>query len=161
MIWTMNETEVRAIINKIVDADNVIHIQQLGIAWQPPQNPIFGFVEGKTISGSGMNQNTSVADSSKHGQSKMEGDDKSNFTGVKDFDSRMNISKIKNVFKLLISEMPFLIDKKILAQCEGKTQKEIFTLKIDAVRKSLEIEDMEGVELLVQTFYDWSAQRKA
>lgn len=87
----------------------------------------------------------------------MEGDDKSNFTGVKDFDSRMNISKIKNVFKLLISEMPFLIDKKILAQCEGKTQKEIFTLKIDAVRKSLEIEDMEGVELLVQTFYDWSA----
>ena len=73
----------------------------------------------------------------------------------------MNINKIKNVFKLLIQEMPFLIDKKVLSQCEGKTPKEIFTLKIDAVRKSLEIEDMEGVELIVQTFYDWSAKKKA
>lgn len=27
--------------------------------------------------------------------------------------------------------------------------------------KALEIEDIEGVELLVQTFYDWSAQKKA
>lgn len=79
----------------------------------------------------------------------MDGDDKSNFTGARDFDTRMNIGKIKNVFKVLIQEMPFLIDKKVLAQCEGKTPKEIFTLKIDAVRKSLEIEDMEGVELLV------------
>jgi len=26
MIWSMNEQEVRAIINKIVDADKVIHV---------------------------------------------------------------------------------------------------------------------------------------
>lgn len=32
-IWTMNEHEVRALINKIIQADRVVHVQQLGIAW--------------------------------------------------------------------------------------------------------------------------------
>jgi dynein regulatry complex protein 1 len=44
-IWTMNENEVRALINKIIQADRVIHMQQLGIAWQPPTDPIFGFTD--------------------------------------------------------------------------------------------------------------------
>jgi len=115
MIWSMNEQEVRAIINKIVDADKVIHVQQLGISWEPPSNPIFGFVEGKTGSGTGMNQNTSVADSSKHGASKLEGtEEKSNFTGNV-YDSKISMHKIKNVFKLILQEMPFLVDKKVLA----------------------------------------------
>lgn len=90
----------------------------------------------------------------------MEADEKSNYTG-NIYDSKISIHKIKNVFKLLISEMPFLIDKKILAQCEGKTPKEIFTIKIDSVRKALDIETMDDIELLVTTFYDWSAQKKA
>lgn len=78
----MNEQEVKAMISKIVDADKVVHVQQLGIAWTPPSNPIFGFVDGKTGGSSGMNQNTSVADSSKHGASKFEAtEEKSNFTG--------------------------------------------------------------------------------
>jgi dynein regulatory complex protein 1 len=38
-------------INKIVDADKVIHVQQLGIPWQPPSNPIFGFAEAKAAGG--------------------------------------------------------------------------------------------------------------
>jgi len=150
----MNSDEVMAMIAKIIDADKVIHVQQLGIPWQPPSNYKFG--DAKTGSGSGMNQNTSIADSSKHGASKFEGDEKSNFTGA-NIEGKMNIKKIRNVFKLLISELPFLIDKKVLASCEGKTPKEIFTIKIDAIRTALEIGDMEGVELLVQTFYDWSA----
>jgi hypothetical protein len=29
----MNEHEVRALINKIIQADRVIHVQQLGIPW--------------------------------------------------------------------------------------------------------------------------------
>lgn len=62
---------------------------------------------------------------------------------------------------MLIEELPFLIEKKVLKECEGKSEKEIFTLKIDAIRKSLEINSMEDVELLVQTFYDWSAMKWA
>jgi dynein regulatory complex protein 1 len=44
-VWTMNEHEVRAMINKIIQADRVIHVQQLGIPWTPPTDPIFGFAD--------------------------------------------------------------------------------------------------------------------
>lgn len=40
-IWSMNQNEVMALCEKIKDCDRVIHIQQLGIAWQPPSDPIF------------------------------------------------------------------------------------------------------------------------
>lgn len=66
----MNEHEVRALINKIIQADRVIHMQQLGINWEPPSDPIFGFQAEK--SGASQANTTSIMDSSKHGQSKSE-----------------------------------------------------------------------------------------
>ena len=164
MIWQMNEFEVRELIAKIVDADKVIHVQQLGIPWTPPHNPIFGYVEGKAGgTSSHLNANTSIAESSRQGasQSKME-EDKSQVTG-KDgqYESQVPITKIKKVFKILVDEMPFLVDKKTWKNLEGKSEKEQFTMKIDAVRKSLEISTMEDVELLVETFYEWSRMKKA
>ena len=73
-IWTMNEHEVRALINKIIQADRVIHMQQLGIAWEPPTDPIFGFTEKSVQGGASQagGNNTSIMDSSKHGMSKSE-----------------------------------------------------------------------------------------
>lgn len=41
----MNEYEVRALINKIIQVDRVIHMQQLGINWEAPTDPLFGFAE--------------------------------------------------------------------------------------------------------------------
>jgi dynein regulatry complex protein 1 len=111
----MNEHEVRQLINKIIQADRVIHMQQLGIPWQPPTDPIFGFAEGGQASGGGASQmgpNTSIMDSSKHGMSKSEFvDDQSVATGQQ-YDYKVSINKIKNVFNLLISECPFLVDDK-------------------------------------------------
>jgi hypothetical protein len=48
----MNEHEVRALINKIIQADRVIHMQQLGINWEAPTDSIFGFSE-KSNQGAG------------------------------------------------------------------------------------------------------------
>ena len=61
-----------------------------------------------------MNPNSSVMDSSKHGMSKSEFvDDQSVATG-QNYDYKVSIEKIKQVFKLLIDETPFLIDDKAL-----------------------------------------------
>jgi hypothetical protein len=98
----------------------------LGIAWEPPTDPIFGFTEksagptGANASQGGGN-NTSIMDSSKHGMSKSEFEgDQSVVTGTQgnantsaiQNEYKVSITKIKNVFKLLISECPFLIDDK-------------------------------------------------
>ena len=45
-IWSMNQNEVIAICEKIKDCDRVIHVQQRGIAWQPPTDAIFKASEG-------------------------------------------------------------------------------------------------------------------
>ena len=42
----MNQNEVMALCEKIKDCDRVIHVQQLGIAWQPPTDPIFKVQDG-------------------------------------------------------------------------------------------------------------------
>lgn len=169
----MNEHEVRALINKIIQADRVIHMQQLGIAWEPPTDPIFGFSEksgGVNTSGANVN-NTSIMDSSKHGMSKSEFEgDQSVVTGTMGgnntsaiqggYEYKVSIAKIKNVFKLLITECPFLIDDKAVTESEGKSVKEQFTIQIDSIRKSLGIDNMDDVELLVLTFYEFAERQR-
>lgn len=44
--------------------------------------------------------------------------------------------------------------------CNGKNQREVFTLKVDSIRKSLNIENMEDVEKLVLCFFDQLEKQK-
>jgi uncharacterized protein YbaA (DUF1428 family) len=72
----------------------------------------------------------------------------------------VSITRIKNVFKLLITECPFLIDDKAFAESHGKPVKEQFTIQIDSIRKSLGIDNMDDVELLVLTFYEFAERQR-
>ena len=56
---------------------------------------------------------------------------------------------MKQVFRFLISEAPYLIDAKSTERSESAAPKESLKIRIDAVRKALGIEDMADVELLV------------
>jgi len=56
---------------------------------------------------------------------------------------------MKQVFRFLINEAPYLIDDKAVERCQDATPKEQLKIKIDSVRKSLGIEDMSDVEMLV------------
>ena len=60
------------------------------------------------------------------------------------------------MFKLLITECPFLIDDKALVESADMAVKEQFTVQIDSIRKSLGIDNMDDVELLVLTFYEFA-----
>lgn len=62
---------------------------------------------------------------------------------------------MKQVFRFLIDQAPFLIDDKAQERCMGADAKEQFKIKIDSVRKSLGIEDMTDVELLVDVLYTY------
>ena len=103
-------------------------------------------------------------DSSKHGMSKSEFVDDgqmSNSTGRgENQDIKDNFYKVKNVFEILIGEAAYLIDEKALQQCEGKSKKEQFLIMIDSIRKSLGIESMDDVQLLVDTFYEFGPKKR-
>ena len=57
-IWEMNEKEARAIVEKIMHADKVIHTQQLDIPWKPPADQIFRKMT-LSIEGGAANENAS------------------------------------------------------------------------------------------------------
>ena len=85
----------------------------------------------------------------------------SNSTGHEDNkDIKDNFYKVKNVFDILINEASYLIDDKALQMCENKNPKDEFLIKIDSIRKSLGIESMDDVELLVETFYEFGEKKK-
>ena len=48
-IWKMNADEVKLLIDKVIKADKVIHVQQLGIQWKPPVDNIFEFNEESMV----------------------------------------------------------------------------------------------------------------
>jgi len=79
----------------------------------------------------------------------------SNATGREEgtTDIKENFHKVKNVFDILISEAAYLVDDKAYQLCADKPPKEQFLIMIDSIRKSLGIDSMEDVELLVETFY--------
>jgi len=60
---------------------------------------------------------------------------------------------MKQVFRFLIEECSYLIDDKAYERSMGVDAKEALKIKIDSVRKSLGIEDMADVELLVDVLY--------
>jgi len=91
-------------------------------------------------------------------QSDLADEDRSIQTAGAAGDVKEKYEKIKNVFKLLIEEVPFLIDDKSLDKCEGKPLKEQFAIQIDSVRKALGIDQMETVDLLVESFYGFEEQ---
>ena len=85
----------------------------------------------------------------------------SNMTGRgENSDIKENFHKVKNCFEILINEASFLIDEKAMIMCEGKSKKDQSLIKIDSIRKSLGIESMEDVQLLVDTFYEFGPKKK-
>lgn len=43
----MNEAEAKSLVEKIMHADKVIHMQQLNIPWRPPQEAFFSWLQEK------------------------------------------------------------------------------------------------------------------
>lgn len=155
-------------------ADKVIHLQQLSIKWDPPRDPFFSFLsESNAVAGDSsfkgadsatqgnslMNQNTSIMDSqggNNAGQSKTELADDQQSHGTKNENTtREKYERMKQVFHFLINEAPYLIDDKSAERASMVGGKESLKIKIDSVRKSLGIEEMADVELLVDVLYKY------
>lgn len=102
-----------------------------------------------------------AANANAHAQSKSElVDDQS--VGTKNAENaRADYDRMKQVFRFLINEAPFLIDDKALERCVDASPKEQLKIKIDSVRKSLGIEDMGDVDLLVKELYGYQDKHEA
>ena len=113
-----------------------------------------------------MHQNTSIMDSqggnqAQGGQSKSELVDDQSVATKNENTTREKYEHMKQVFRFLINEAPYLIDDKAYERSMDAEPKEALKIKIDSVRKSLGIEDMADVELLVDVMYKFQDEHEA
>jgi dynein regulatory complex protein 1 len=158
-IRKMNEAEVKTLMQKIIKADKVIQVQQLGLKWTPPSEYIVNYIEGTNAAGmTGMPHDTSsMPEGSRMAPKSEGGEEQSAF--VKDLEKTVPIAKVNEVFRILINEASFLVDIKTREECKTANDAKKFALQIEALCNALSIESGD-VGLLVSTFYEESKKPK-
>merc|ERR1719482_2504181 len=137
-IWQLNEANVRQLMSKVLDADRIIHEQQLGLEWTAPREDQL-LQELETFSEAGTTTGKSTA---------KESEDRGPASSGK-----FSIGKVKKVLDLIKEETGFLLDMKIREQMADLPHEQRDVMQIDAVLRYIGVESQEDVDLLVQQFY--------
>merc|ERR1712217_543023 len=137
-VWEMNEQEVRGLISKVLEADRLLHEQQLGHEWLPPKEEQL-LQELDTFSEQGTSTGKSTAvESAEMGQS---------------VSGKFSVAKVKKVLDLIKDETQFLLDLKVREQIVSLAPEQRDVLQIDALLRYIGVESQEDVDLLVSIFY--------
>jgi dynein regulatory complex protein 1 len=134
-VWQMNEEAVTDLMRKVLQADKIIHEQQLGLSWLPPSEHIFhagGDGAGAGPSGAGGGEGEGEGGPISRGQ--------------------MDNENIKHMLELLCNEAGFLVEGKIQKLLEPLPPDEQNLLKIDSILKVLGVEGAADVEKLLSYF---------
>merc|ERR1711937_763463 len=126
-VWEMNEQEVRGHIAKVLEADRLLHEQQLG-------------QELETFSESGTATGKRTAKESEDSQQAANG--------------KYPASKVKKVLDLVKEETHFLLDMKVREQMVDLSTEQKDVLQIDAILRYIGVESQEDVDLLVSLFFE-------
>jgi len=134
-VWQMNEEIVTDLMRKVLQADKIIHEQQLGLNWFPPSEHIF------QAGGDGGPPGAAAAIAGEG-----EGDSGPISRG------QMDNENIKHMLELLCNEAGFLVEGKIQKLLEPLPPDEQNLLKIDSILKVLGVEGAGDVEKLLSYF---------
>jgi len=134
-VWQMNEEIVTDLMRKVLQADKIIHEQQLGLNWFPPSEHIF------QAGGDGGPPGAAAAIA---GEGEGEGGPISR--------GQMDNENIKRMLELLCNEAGFLVEGKIQKLLEPLPPDEQSLLKIDSILKVLGVEGAVDVEKLLSYF---------
>jgi len=138
-LWQMNEETVTDLMRKVLQADKIIHEQQLGLSWLPPSEHIFhanGEAGGPGGRGAGAG-----------GAADGDGDGAGPISR-----GQMDNENIKHMLEMLCNEAGFLVEGKIQKLLEPLPQDEQNLLKIDSILKVLGVEGAGDVEKLLSYF---------
>lgn len=136
-VWHMKEDTVTDLMRRVLQADKIIHEQQLGLNWYPPSEDIFqaGYEPSSTSV-------ASVPAQPEEGPS----------GGGAIARGHMDNENIKRMLELLCNEAGFLVEGKIQKLLEPLPLDEQNLLKIDSILKVLGVETAPDVEKLLSYF---------
>lgn len=156
-IWLMNEDEVKDLVKNVLNADRIIHEQQLGLPWSPPETafmethgPLVGFGETKEKTA------IAVARDILTGLTKSRLDDSPRKQSLRDEDKShshdLSVNTVKSVLELLCDEAGFLVEEKLNKLLRPLEDEERSLIKLDAIFKALSIESEDDINKLAAYF---------
>ncbi|OQR89795.1 hypothetical protein THRCLA_09577 [Thraustotheca clavata] len=139
-VWAMHETEALEQINKVLQADRIIHEQQLGFVWVPP--------------GCDLNHVDAVVLRKQNEESQLKtGVQEAQTNSKPNLDHRISSAKLKYMLKLLASEAGFLVNSSVLQAIENMDDDEAELVRADSILKSLGVESEGEMERLLSCFF--------
>ncbi|KFW95741.1 Dynein regulatory complex protein 1, partial [Phalacrocorax carbo] len=160
-VWLMNEEEAKGLMRKALDADRIIHTQQLGLPWEEPH---YWFLDNVGPLGrcKAKRMATTLAEEVLTVGSGEGG--KENTVKVEDRVTPLqNISKktAKRILELVSDESGFLIESKLLRPLHALGRHERTLMKLDSIFAALEIDSEDDLYQLVDFFLKYKAQEAA
>ncbi|NWW45682.1 DRC1 protein, partial [Pedionomus torquatus] len=160
-VWLMNEEEAKELMRKALDADRIIHTQQLGLPWEEPDywflhnvGPLQHYKAKRMATKLAVEVLT--ASSGEGGKEKP--------VKVEDGVTPLpNISKktAKRILELVSDESGFLIEKKLLKPLNALGRHERTLMKLDSIFVALGIDTEDDLYQLVDFFQKYKAQEVA
>lgn len=155
-IWNMHQENVSEVAKKVLEADRVIHQQQLGMQWFPPSQNVFKRVENKkTINASTLKKAMTLTEAAKEkaGINDLAEEEGDGLPFALPADRRERSNLAREVLERISIEASFLIDDKTLKEAEAcHDYGEKMLKKINGILTSLDITTPEEVENLVSHF---------
>lgn len=147
----MHEEDVKKYVASILQADRTVHIQQLGLPWVPPEETQ-STTYGASNIGSVENPNL------KFEQSPTEEGEENLAVKTYLIDKLNNEGTKENLIRILLllkQEATFLIEDKVEENIAtgNVNETEAFDLTNDSILRSLSINNVEHMELLIDYFY--------
>jgi len=127
-VWSMNEITVTELMQKVLQADKIIHEQQLGLEWAPPSDEIFQI---RTDTGADLTEDGGPSPKQL---------------------ARAENKKTRLILQMLCDEAGFLVEGKVKKMLDKLPKEEHSLLKVESIIKALGIDTKEGMEQLVSHF---------
>ena len=165
-VWAMHEEELSTQVNKVLQADRIIHEQQLGMQWTDPRamgETLPGSVLGTrgakggaaggggTPTGGEAGASESFSEPEKAEQPAMGGGKSSSKGGVAQ--GRVAAVKVKRMLTILGQEAGFLVDAKVKDALATMDEESQAVVQADTILKALGVQSGEDVQKLIDYFF--------
>ncbi|KAF4138150.1 Sperm tail C-terminal domain [Phytophthora infestans] len=170
-VWQMHEEEAICKIEKLLDADRIIHEQQLGLTWRPPVQSIKNWSQSAKAGNIAAlqkqleNGDESSPDAIEINKSGNKRDDSGGNPDQDDFDDesveeytplikKISGLKLKYMLKMLASEAGFLVNGSVQQALNNLPNDEAELVKADMIMRALGVDREEEMEKLMGYFFE-------
>ncbi|NXE99899.1 DRC1 protein, partial [Menura novaehollandiae] len=157
-VWLMNEEEAKGLMREALDADRIIHIQQLGIPWE---EPFHWFLENVGPLGGRREKRDAIQAATEALEAGSGEGGKENLEKAEDGATpRPKISRktIRKILELLSEESGFLVENKLLRPLQEVVGSGNIIGKIRSIFEALQIEDEAELQQLLDFFLEYKSR---